>query len=145
MSILSDATEYTFQGDGITASFFPKGAGGPIIEGRPETFFVYQDHHLSKTFGRSRRRYPANRQCRRAGLGRTRRKPDFGWPCNHLHCARAVGRRHGEFAAELQDQVGYHGSSGHLGAEARIPGASDLQGGAPRRYSERARATPGRG
>ena len=26
-------------------------AGGPIIEGRPETFFVYQDHHLSKTFG----------------------------------------------------------------------------------------------
>jgi hypothetical protein len=53
MSILSDATEYTFQGDGITASFFPKGAGGPIIEGRPETFFVYQDHHLSKTFGQA--------------------------------------------------------------------------------------------
>ncbi len=53
MSVLSDATEYTFQGDGITASFFPKGAGGPIIEGRPETFFVYQDHHLSKTFGQA--------------------------------------------------------------------------------------------
>ena len=50
MSIPLDATEYTFQGDGITASFFPKGAGGPIIEGRPEIFFVYQDHHLSKTF-----------------------------------------------------------------------------------------------
>jgi hypothetical protein len=53
MSVLSDTTEYTFQGDGITASFFPKGAGGPIIEGRPETFFVYQDHHLSKTFGQA--------------------------------------------------------------------------------------------
>ena len=53
MSIPLDATEYTFQGDGITASFFPKGAGGPIIEGRPETFFVYQDHHLSKTFGQA--------------------------------------------------------------------------------------------
>ncbi len=53
MSIPLDATEYTFQGDGITASFFPRGAGGPIIEGRPETFFVYQDHHLSKTFGQA--------------------------------------------------------------------------------------------
>lgn len=53
MSILLDATEYTFQGDGITASFFPRGAGGPVIEGRPETFFVYQDHHLSKTFGQA--------------------------------------------------------------------------------------------
>ncbi len=53
MSIPLDATEYTFQGDGITASFFPRGAGGPVIEGRPETFFVYQDHHLSKTFGQA--------------------------------------------------------------------------------------------
>ena len=53
MSIQLDATEYTFQGDGITASFYPRGAGGPIIEGRPETFFVYQDHHLSKTFGQA--------------------------------------------------------------------------------------------
>jgi len=53
MSIPLDATEYTFQGEGITASFFPKGAGGPVIEGRPETFFVYQDHHLSKTFGQA--------------------------------------------------------------------------------------------
>ena len=53
MSIPLDATEYTFQGEGITASFFPKGAGGPIIEGRPEVFFVYQDHHLSKTFGQA--------------------------------------------------------------------------------------------
>jgi hypothetical protein len=53
MSIPLDATEYTFQGDGITASFFPAGAGGPVIEGRPETFFVYQDHHLSKTFGQA--------------------------------------------------------------------------------------------
>lgn len=53
MSIPLDATEYTFQGEGITASFFPKGAGGPIIEGRPEVFFVYQDHHLSETFGQA--------------------------------------------------------------------------------------------
>lgn len=50
MSIPLDATEYTFQGEGITASFFPKGSGGPIIEGGTETFFVYQDNHLSKTF-----------------------------------------------------------------------------------------------
>lgn len=53
MSISLDATEYTFQGEGITASFFPEGAGGPIIEGVPETFFVYQDRHLSKTFGQA--------------------------------------------------------------------------------------------
>ena len=53
MSISLDATEYTFQGEGITASFFPGGAGGPIIEGVPETFFVYQDHHLSKTLGQA--------------------------------------------------------------------------------------------
>jgi hypothetical protein len=53
MSIPLDATEYTFQGEGITASFFPGGAGGPIIEGGTEVFFVYQDHHLSKTFGQA--------------------------------------------------------------------------------------------
>lgn len=53
MSIPLDATEYTFQGEGITASFFPKGAGGPIIEGGTEVFFVYQDHHLSRTFGQA--------------------------------------------------------------------------------------------
>ena len=53
MSIPLDATEYTFQGEGITASFFPKGAGGPIIEGTTEVFFAYQDHHLSKTFGQA--------------------------------------------------------------------------------------------
>ena len=53
MSITLDATEYTFQGEGITASFYPKGAGGLIIEGKTETFFVYQDHHLSKTFGQA--------------------------------------------------------------------------------------------
>ena len=53
MPIPLDATEYTFQGEGITASFFPNGAGGPLIEGEPETFFVYQDHHLSKTFGQA--------------------------------------------------------------------------------------------
>ena len=53
VSITLDATEYTFQGEGITASFYPKGAGGLIIEGKTETFFVYQDHHLSKTFGQA--------------------------------------------------------------------------------------------
>jgi hypothetical protein len=53
MSISLNATEYTFQGEGITASFFPNGAGGPIIEGRPEVFFVFQDRHLSKTFGKA--------------------------------------------------------------------------------------------
>ena len=53
MSIPPDITEYTFQGEGITASFFPKGADGPIIEGRTEMFFVYQDRHLSKTFGQA--------------------------------------------------------------------------------------------
>jgi hypothetical protein len=44
MSIPLDATEYTFQGEGITASFFPHGAGGPIIQGQGE---------LSKTFGQA--------------------------------------------------------------------------------------------
>ena len=53
MAISLDATEYTFQGEGITASFFPEGAGGPIIEGKPEIFFFYQDHHLSKAFGQA--------------------------------------------------------------------------------------------
>ena len=53
MSIPLDATEYTFQGEGITASFFPEGSGGPIVEGQTEVFFVYQDHHLSKTFGQA--------------------------------------------------------------------------------------------
>jgi hypothetical protein len=53
MTISLDATEYTFQGEGITASYYPDGAGGPIVEGVPETFFVYQDSHLSKTFGQA--------------------------------------------------------------------------------------------
>jgi hypothetical protein len=51
MPIDLDATEYTFQGEGITASYFPGGAGGPLIQGRPEMFFSYQDHHQSKIFG----------------------------------------------------------------------------------------------
>lgn len=51
MPIELDATEYTFQGEGITASYFPGGAGGPPIQGRPEMFFSYQDHHQSKIFG----------------------------------------------------------------------------------------------
>ncbi len=53
MPISLNATEYTFHGDGITASFFPNGAGGPIIEGQSEVFFVFQDRHLSKTFGKA--------------------------------------------------------------------------------------------
>jgi hypothetical protein len=46
-----NATEYRFQGEGITASYFPGGAGGPLVQGRPETYFIYQDHHVSKAFG----------------------------------------------------------------------------------------------
>jgi hypothetical protein len=37
-----NATEYRFQGEGITASYFPGGAGGPLVQGRPETYFIYQ-------------------------------------------------------------------------------------------------------
>ena len=51
MTVRLDATEYMFQGEGITASYFPGGAGGPLAEGRPETFFTYQDHHRAKAFG----------------------------------------------------------------------------------------------
>jgi hypothetical protein len=51
MIVRLDATEYMFQGDGITASYFPGGAGGPLIQGSPETFFAYQDHRVSKAFG----------------------------------------------------------------------------------------------
>ncbi len=46
-----NATEYMFQGEGITASYFPEGAGGPISEGGTETYFTYQDHHMAKAFG----------------------------------------------------------------------------------------------
>lgn len=53
MPIPLDPTEYTFKGDGITASFYPSGAGGPLTEGKPETFFVYHDQHLSKAFGQA--------------------------------------------------------------------------------------------
>jgi hypothetical protein len=45
-----DATEYLFQGEGITASYFPGGAGGPLIQGSPETFFTCIDHHMSEAF-----------------------------------------------------------------------------------------------
>ena len=51
MAVALNATEYKFQGEGITASYFPHGAGGPPIQGRPETFFIYRDHHMSKAFG----------------------------------------------------------------------------------------------
>jgi hypothetical protein len=34
MTISLDATEYTFQGEGITASYFPDGAGGPTTSPR---------------------------------------------------------------------------------------------------------------
>ncbi|MBV9794307.1 MAG: hypothetical protein JO016_10240 [Actinobacteria bacterium] len=53
MAISLDATEYMFQGDGITASYYPNGAGGPIIVGHQELFFSYQDSHLSKTYGKA--------------------------------------------------------------------------------------------
>jgi len=51
MTVQLGATEYMFQGEGITASYFPGGADGPLVEGRPETFFAYQDHHTAKSFG----------------------------------------------------------------------------------------------
>jgi hypothetical protein len=51
MVVALNATEYMFQGEGITASYFPHGAGGPLTQGRPETFFTYQDHHMQKAFG----------------------------------------------------------------------------------------------
>lgn len=51
MAVGLNATEYLFQGEGISASYFPGGAGGPIIEGGTETYFTYQDHHIAKAFG----------------------------------------------------------------------------------------------
>ena len=51
MIVRLDATEYMFQGEGITASYFPGGAGGPLIQGSPETFFTYLDHQMSEAFG----------------------------------------------------------------------------------------------
>jgi hypothetical protein len=53
MPIPLDATEYAFKGEGITASFYPRGAGGPLIKGKPETFLVYRDQRLSKAFGQA--------------------------------------------------------------------------------------------
>jgi hypothetical protein len=53
MVIALNATEYMFSGEGITASYYPNGAGGPIIEGHPETFFSYSDSHQSKSFGQA--------------------------------------------------------------------------------------------
>jgi hypothetical protein len=51
MIVRLDATEYVFRGEGITASYFPGGAGGPLVQGSPEIFFTYQDHHMSRAFG----------------------------------------------------------------------------------------------
>jgi hypothetical protein len=51
MTVRLDATEYMFQGESITASYFPGGVGGPLIQGSPETFFTYLDRHMSKVFG----------------------------------------------------------------------------------------------
>ena len=51
MIVSLDATQYMFQGERLTASYFPGGAGGPLAQGSPETFFTYQDHYVSKAFG----------------------------------------------------------------------------------------------
>ena len=48
---MADANEYTFQGDGIRASYFPDGTGPVTQQGL--VFFSYQDSHLSKTFNKS--------------------------------------------------------------------------------------------
>jgi hypothetical protein len=53
MPVMSAVTEYAFHGDGITASYFPGGAGGPIVAGKPETFFTYHDRDQSKEFGQA--------------------------------------------------------------------------------------------
>ena len=54
MWIPLDATEYMFQGDGITASItLQEAPAGRSLRVGPETFFVYQDHHLSKTFSQA--------------------------------------------------------------------------------------------
>lgn len=50
MSIELTATEYVFQGHGITATYYPKGPGGPIVAGKEKYWFVYQDHHQTRTF-----------------------------------------------------------------------------------------------
>ena len=131
MSILLDATEYTFQGDGITASFFPRGAGGPVIEGRPETFFVYQDHHLSKTFGQAGVDIQQINNVGALVSVVLVESPISGGPVTTFTVlVPSVGVTEGS-PQSFKNQVGYHGSSGHLGGEASIPGASDLQGGAP--------------
>jgi hypothetical protein len=44
---MANANEFTFQGDGIHADYFPEGKG-PIA-----VFFSYQDKHISKTFDRA--------------------------------------------------------------------------------------------
>jgi hypothetical protein len=51
MIVRLDATEYVFRGEGITASYFPGGVGGPLMQGSPETFFTYLDRDMSKAFG----------------------------------------------------------------------------------------------
>jgi hypothetical protein len=53
MTINLNATEYSLQGEGISASFFPHGEGGPLRPGVPPTFFTYQDSHHSKSFGQA--------------------------------------------------------------------------------------------
>jgi hypothetical protein len=44
------ATEYIFQGQGIAATYYPKGPGGPIVAGQPKFWFIYQDHQQTRTF-----------------------------------------------------------------------------------------------
>lgn len=48
---MADANEYTFQGDGIHATYFPEGSGPLTQQGA--VVFSYQDTHLSKTFNKA--------------------------------------------------------------------------------------------
>ncbi len=48
---MAEPDEYTFQGDGIRASYVPGGAGPITPQGA--VVFSYQDSHLSKTFNKA--------------------------------------------------------------------------------------------
>ena len=48
---MANPNEYSFQGDGIHAAYFPQGSGPIGPEGA--VFFSYQDSHTSKTFNKA--------------------------------------------------------------------------------------------
>ena len=48
---MANPNEYSFQGDGIHAAYFPQGSGPIGPQGA--VFFSYQDSHTSKTFNKA--------------------------------------------------------------------------------------------